>query len=77
MKRESVTRRAAFKAGAGLAAGVAASRMLGGEAQAADAAAMQRFERQRAVDPKHRTLIKGATIVSLDAQVGICARATS
>ena len=68
-----VTRRGVFKAGAGLAAGVAVARFVGGEAAAADAA-MLRFEHQRAVDPKHRILLKGGTIVSMDPKVGDLAK---
>jgi 5-methylthioadenosine/S-adenosylhomocysteine deaminase len=71
MKRDmEMTRRGMFKAGAGLAAGVAASRVLTGDAAAAEAENLRRFERQRAVDPKHRILLKGGTIVSMDAKVG-------
>ena len=69
MERDrSVTRRSALQAGAAAAVGVAAGSALSPEA--ADAAAMQRFERQAAVDPKHRILLHGGTIVSLDAKVG-------
>ena len=31
---------------------------------------MQHFERQTAVDPKHRILLRGGTIISLDSKVG-------
>jgi 5-methylthioadenosine/S-adenosylhomocysteine deaminase len=65
-----MTRRGVFKAGAGLAAGVAASRLVAGDAAAAEAEKLARFEHQRAVDPKHRILLKGGTIVSMDEKVG-------
>src|ERR1700679_1567542 len=71
MKHDSeMTRRGVFKAGASLAAGVAASRMVTGDAAAAEAENLHRFERQKAVDPKHRILLKGGTIVSMDEKVG-------
>ena len=62
-----ITRRSALKAGAAIAAGAAAS---GGLSAAAEAQNLRRFERQRGVDPKHRILLKGATIISMDAKVG-------
>jgi 5-methylthioadenosine/S-adenosylhomocysteine deaminase len=70
----SVSRRTVFTAGASLAAGLAAARVVSGEAQAADAAAMLRFAHQRAVDPKHRMLLKGGTIISMDEKVGNLAK---
>jgi 5-methylthioadenosine/S-adenosylhomocysteine deaminase len=63
-----VTRRSALKAGATVAAGAATGGALSSEA--AEAAAMRHFERQTAVDPKHRILLRGGTIVSLDGKVG-------
>ena len=77
MKRDNsggVTRRGAFKAGAGLAAGLAATRLATGDAAAAEGEALRRFERQKAVDPKHRMLLKGGTIVSMTAKVGDLAK---
>jgi 5-methylthioadenosine/S-adenosylhomocysteine deaminase len=65
-----VTRRGVFKGGAGLAAGVAVAQVLGSDAAAADEAAVRRFAGQRAVDPKHRILLKGGTIISMDPKVG-------
>jgi 5-methylthioadenosine/S-adenosylhomocysteine deaminase len=62
-----VTRRNALQAGAAVAAGVAGANALSSEAEAV---AMQHFERQAAVDPKHRILLRGGTIVSLDSKVG-------
>jgi 5-methylthioadenosine/S-adenosylhomocysteine deaminase len=62
-----ITRRNALKAGATVVAGAAA---VGALADAADAQNLRRFEQQTAVDPKHRILLKGGTIVSLDDKVG-------
>src|SRR5258706_329337 len=62
-----ITRRGALQVGATLAAGVAAA----GGLSAADAAEnLRRFERQAAVDPRDRILLKGGTIISMDAKVG-------
>jgi 5-methylthioadenosine/S-adenosylhomocysteine deaminase len=62
-----ITRRGALQVGATLAAGVAA----GGGLSAADAAEnLRRFERQAAVDSRDRILLKGGTIISMDAKVG-------
>jgi len=63
-----VTRRGALAAGAALATGAAAA--------LTDAAAAQgpRFGRERAVDPKHRILLKGGTIISMDPKIGDLAR---
>ena len=62
-----LTRRGALKAGATLAAGVAAS----GGLSAADAAEnLRRFERPPAADSRDRILLKGGTIISMDAKVG-------
>jgi cytosine/adenosine deaminase-related metal-dependent hydrolase len=66
---DRTTRRDALHAGAIVAAGVtaAASAMA---AQPAEAAMMSRFEKQAVVDPKHRILLRGGTIISLDSKVG-------
>src|SRR6266404_4867305 len=62
-----LTRLGALKAGATLAAGVAAS----GGLSAADAAEnLRRFERPPAADSRDRILLKGGTIISMDAKVG-------
>src|SRR5215470_387650 len=60
-----VTRRGALKAGATLAAGVAA-----GLSDAGAAENLRRFERQSAIDSKDRILLKGGTIISMDDKVG-------
>jgi cytosine/adenosine deaminase-related metal-dependent hydrolase len=57
-----MSRRGALKAGAALAAGTAA-----GPALADD---VRRFDARQAVDPKRRILLKGGTIVSMDAKIG-------
>jgi 5-methylthioadenosine/S-adenosylhomocysteine deaminase len=54
-----------LKAGATLAAGVAA-----GLSDADAAENLRRFERQAAVDSRDRILLKGGTIISMDAKVG-------
>lgn len=75
MKHESnLSRRSVLQLGATLAAGIAAVRGASTDALAADAAAMRRFQQQKAVDPKGRTLLRGATIVSMDDKVGDLAR---
>jgi 5-methylthioadenosine/S-adenosylhomocysteine deaminase len=61
------SRRAALKVGATLAAGAATGSSFVNGAAADD---VRRFERQPAVDPKRRILLKGGTIVSMDAKVG-------
>jgi cytosine/adenosine deaminase-related metal-dependent hydrolase len=66
MDNNHFTRRGVFKAGTSLAAGVAATRVLAGEAEAAS----QRFAGQHAVDPKHRILLHGGTVISMDPTVG-------
>src|ERR1700722_14343835 len=66
-----MSRRSALKAGAALAAGTAAGN---GFSNAAFADDVRRFEGQQAVDPKSRILLKGATIVSMDAKVGDLAK---
>jgi 5-methylthioadenosine/S-adenosylhomocysteine deaminase len=62
-----MSRRSALKAGAALAAGAAAADGLSGTALADD---VRRFDGQQASDPKSRILLKGGTIVSMDAKVG-------
>jgi 5-methylthioadenosine/S-adenosylhomocysteine deaminase len=66
---DNITRRGALRAGATVMAGAAAVRVLS-DADAAAAENLRRFERQSAVDPKHRVLFKGGTIVSMDAKLG-------
>src|SRR6202049_4275639 len=61
-----ISRRGALQAGAALAAGTE-GRGLSGAAAADD---LRRFDRQPALDPKSRILLKGGTIVSMDAKVG-------
>jgi len=62
-----ITRRGALKAGATLAAGAAT---VGALADADAAENLRRFEHQPALDPKHRILLKGGAIVSMDPKVG-------
>jgi len=62
-----ISRRNALKAGAALAAGTAAADGFFGTALADD---VRRFDGQQSIDPKSRTLLKGGTIVSMDAKVG-------
>jgi len=62
-----ITRRGALKVGATFAAGAAA---VSGLSDASGAENLRRFERQRAVDSKHRVLLKGGTIISMDPKVG-------
>jgi cytosine/adenosine deaminase-related metal-dependent hydrolase len=59
-----ISRRIALRAGAALAAGVAAG---GGAAGADD---LRRFDGQPAVDANSRIVLKGGTIVSMDPKVG-------
>jgi 5-methylthioadenosine/S-adenosylhomocysteine deaminase len=64
MSREMLSRRALLKSGIAVAAALATAR-------AAEAAqAVERFTAPQALDPGQRLLLKGGTIVSLDAQVG-------
>src|SRR2546429_5743581 len=70
-KTPSFSRRAVVKAGAGLAAGLTAARMIGGDALAADA---QRVARQSPVNPRQRLLLQGGTIISMDAIIGDLAK---
>src|ERR1700730_937924 len=62
-----ISRRSALKAGAALAAGTTAADGLSDIALADD---VRRFEGRQASDPKNRILLKGGTIVSMDAKVG-------
>lgn len=62
-----ISRRGALKAGAVLAAGTAAGDGLSSPALADD---VRRFDGQQSIDPKRRVLLKGGTIVSMDAKVG-------
>jgi cytosine/adenosine deaminase-related metal-dependent hydrolase len=62
-----ISRRGALKAGAVLAAGTAAGDGLSSPALADD---VRRFDGQQASDPKRRILLKGGTVVSMDAQIG-------
>jgi cytosine/adenosine deaminase-related metal-dependent hydrolase len=68
----SFSRRALVKTAACLATTLAAATLIGGEARAADTA--QRFARQAAVNPRQRILLKGGTIISMDARVGDLAK---
>jgi 5-methylthioadenosine/S-adenosylhomocysteine deaminase len=62
-----ISRRGALKAGATLAAGTAALRALG---DAAQAETLRRLEVASGVNQKRRILLKGGTIISMDAKVG-------
>ena len=62
-----MSRRSALKAGAALAAGTVATGGLSGTALADD---VRRFDGQQSIDPQNRILLKGGTIVSMDAKVG-------
>ena len=66
---EGISRRGIMKVGAGIAAGG----LLTADAQAAEPATGRRFENQ-VIDAKHRILLKGGTIVSLDAKIGDLAK---
>jgi 5-methylthioadenosine/S-adenosylhomocysteine deaminase len=66
-----MSRRDALKAGATIAAGAAAAGGFAGEADAQD---VRRFDQQPPVDAKHRILLKGGTIISMDAKVGDLAK---
>jgi cytosine/adenosine deaminase-related metal-dependent hydrolase len=64
MSRDTLSRRSLCKAGLAVAAGLAFSRT-------ADAAqGLERFTAPAALDPRQRLLLKGGTIISLDAQIG-------
>ena len=60
-----ISRRAALKVGAALAAGGVA----GGSFATAAAENLRRFERQPVIDPNNRILLKGGTIVTMDPKV--------
>src|SRR6202140_2316031 len=62
-----ISRSGALKAGVTLAAGAAAG---GGLSETAVADDVRRFDHQQSIDPKNRILLKGGTIVSMDAKVG-------
>src|SRR6202030_2035504 len=62
-----ISRRGALKVGITLAAGAAAG---GGLSETAAADDVRRFDHQQSIDPKGRILLKGGTIVSMDAKVG-------
>src|SRR5712671_1175299 len=62
------SRRALLKTGAGLAAAT----LIGGQARAADVGL--RFARQAVINPRQRLLLKGGTIISMDARVGNLAK---
>jgi 5-methylthioadenosine/S-adenosylhomocysteine deaminase len=66
-----MSRRRALVAGATIAAGAAAAGGFAGDSAAQD---LRRFDRQSAVDPKHRILLKGGTVISMDAKVGDLAK---
>src|ERR1700730_10858570 len=66
-----MSRRSALKAGAAFAAGAAAADGFSGPVLADD---VRRFDGQQAIDPKSRILLKGGTIVSMDAEVGYLAK---
>jgi 5-methylthioadenosine/S-adenosylhomocysteine deaminase len=78
MKNDTrVSRRDALKAGATIAASAAAAGGLTSEAQAqaqANAQDVRRFDQQPPVDAKHRILLKGGTIISMDDKVGDLAK---
>jgi 5-methylthioadenosine/S-adenosylhomocysteine deaminase len=65
-----ISRRGALKAGATLAAAATGGGLVAGAA----ADDVRRFDRQQAIDPKNRILLKGATIVSMDQKVGDLAK---
>src|ERR1700686_4282762 len=62
-----ISRRSALKAGVALARGAAPTDGFSGTALADD---VRRFDGQQSIDPKSRVLLKGGTIVSMDAKVG-------
>ena len=64
MSRDTLSRRSLCKAGLAVAAGLAFSRT-------ADAAqGVERFTAPTALDLRQRLLLRGGTIISLDAQIG-------
>ena len=64
---DDITRRSALRAGATVMAGAAAAGVL---SDAVAAENLRRFAQQSAVDPKHRILFKGGTIISMDDKIG-------
>ena len=66
-----LSRRDALVAGATIAAGAAAAGNFAAEAQAQD---VRHFASLPAVDQKHRIVLKGGTIISMDAKVGDLAK---
>jgi 5-methylthioadenosine/S-adenosylhomocysteine deaminase len=66
-----MSRRGALVAGATIAAGAAAGGSFAGDAGAQD---LRRFDGQPAVDAKHRILLKGGTVISMDPKVGDLAK---
>jgi 5-methylthioadenosine/S-adenosylhomocysteine deaminase len=68
---KGLSRRGALVASATIAAGAAAAGGFAGEAGAQD---VRRFDGQTAVDTKHRILLKGGTIISMDAKLGDLAK---
>jgi hypothetical protein len=71
---DDITRRSALRAGATVMASAAAVGVL---ADAAEAENLRRFEQQSVVDPKHRILFKGGTIISRTTSSAILRRAIS
>src|SRR5712675_453742 len=72
MSERQFSRRTILKTGAGIFAGVATAATLRDSAGAADAAI--RMESQRPRDPRQRLLLRGGTIISMDAKVGDLAK---
>src|ERR1700743_2950504 len=66
-----MSRRDALRAGATMAAGAAAAGSLATEAEAQD---VRRFSALPSVDQKHRMVLRGGTIISMDAKVGDLAK---
>ena len=67
---DRLSRRRLVQAGAGLAVGLAAASFSG--AQAAEN--LQRFDPPRPLDPRQRLLLRGGTIISMDARIGDLAK---
>ena len=72
MSGKDVSRRKVLMTGMGLAVGAVTAGALSRRADAADT--VLRMEAQRAVDPRQRLVIKGGTIISMDAIVGDLAK---
>ena len=66
----NLTRRGILQLSATVVAGIATTRGLFTDALAADAAALDRFQQQKAVNVKDRILLRGGTIISMDDKVG-------